>query len=179
VKAPVIESERIRLRGHTLHDLDACAAMWAMPEVTRFIGGKPSTRDETWSRLLRYAGSWSMLGYGYWLAEERTTGRLIGEVGFGNWQRDITPALDVPEMGWALLPWAQGKGLATEGVMAGLRWSDATYAEQTVTCIISPENTPSIRVAEKCGFREHARTLFKGDPTIIFRRSGSDARRTA
>jgi RimJ/RimL family protein N-acetyltransferase len=170
MKAPVVESERIRLRGHTLQDLDACAAMWAMPEVTRFIGGKTSTRDETWSRLLRYAGSWSMLGYGYWLAEERTTGRLIGEVGFGNWQRDITPALDVPEMGWALLPWAQGRGLATEGVMAGLGWSDANFARATVTCIISPENVPSIRVAEKCGFREHARTLFKGEPTIVFRR---------
>lgn len=144
--------------------------MWADPDVTRFIGGKPSTRDETWSRLLRYAGSWSLLGYGYFLAEEKDTGRLIGEVGFGNWQRDMTPKLDVPEMGWALQPWARGKGLATEGVMAALKWSDATFAPATVTCIISPDNPPSIRVAEKCGFREQARTHFKGDPTIIFRR---------
>ncbi len=143
--------------------------MWADPNVTRFIGGKPSTRDETWGRLLRYAGSWALLGYGYWLAEEKDTRRLVGEVGFGNWQRDISPALDVPEIGWALMPWAQGKGLATEGVMAAVCWSDATL-KGPLTCIISPENPPSIRVAEKCGFREHTRTHFKGDPTIIYRR---------
>lgn len=143
--------------------------MWADPDVTRFIGGKPSTRDETWGRLLRYAGSWALLGYGYWLAEEKDSRRLVGEVGFGNWQRDISPALDVPEIGWALMPWAQGKGLATEGVMAAVGWADATL-KGPLTCIISPENPPSIRVAEKCGFREHARTFFKGDPTIIYRR---------
>lgn len=169
MNAPVVETERIRLRAHRADDLDVCAAMWADPHVTRFIGGKPSTRDETWGRLLRYAGSWSMLGYGYWLAEEKASGRLIGEVGFGDWRRDISPALDAPEMGWALMPWAQGKGLATEGVTAGVAWADAALGGR-LACIISPENAPSIRVAEKCGFREHARTLFKGEPTIIFRR---------
>jgi RimJ/RimL family protein N-acetyltransferase len=169
MSAPVVETERLRLRGHVATDLDVCAAMWADANVTRFIGGKPSTRDETWGRLLRYAGSWSLLGYGYWLAEEKDTRRLVGEVGFGNWQRDITPALDVPEIGWALMPWAQGKGLATEGVKGAVAWADANL-RSTLTCIISPENTPSIRVAEKCGFREHARTFFKGDATIIYRR---------
>jgi RimJ/RimL family protein N-acetyltransferase len=169
MNAPVVETERLRLRGHRFDDLDACAAMWADPNVTRFIGGKPSTRDETWGRLLRYAGSWSLLGYGYWLVEAKDTGRLVGEAGFGNWQRDMTPALDAPEIGWALLPWAQGQGFATEAVKAAVAWADANL-RGPITCIISPDNAPSLRVAEKCGFREHARTVFKGDPTIIFRR---------
>ena len=55
---PVLETARMRLRGHVEADLDASAAMWGNPEVTRFIGGKAATRDETWSRLLRYAGLW-------------------------------------------------------------------------------------------------------------------------
>jgi len=37
-------------------------------------------------------------------------------------------------------------------------------------CIISPENAASIRVAQKCGFEEFARTAYKGSPTIIFKR---------
>jgi RimJ/RimL family protein N-acetyltransferase len=164
-----LETERLRLRGHVESDLDACAAMWANPEVTRFIGGKVATREETWGRLLRYAGLWSLLGYGYWLAEDKN-GRLVGEFGFGQWQREITPPLDVPEMGWALLPSAQGQGLATEGVRAALAWGDAKFAGAPVACIISPDNAPSLRVAEKCGFREVARTVFKGEPTIVLRR---------
>lgn len=166
---PVLETERLRLRGHVAGDLDASAAMWADPAVTRFIGGKSATREETWGRLLRYAGLWSLLGYGYWLAEERASGRLVGEFGFGRWERDITPPLDAPEMGWALMPWAQGRGLATEGVRAALAWADAKLGGP-LSCIISPDNAPSLRVAEKCGFRELARTTFKGEPTIVFRR---------
>jgi RimJ/RimL family protein N-acetyltransferase len=167
---PVIETARLRLRGHVESDLDACAEMWANPDVTRFIGGKVSTREETWGRLLRYAGLWSLLGYGYWLAEDKTNGRLAGEFGLSKWQREITPRLDIPEMGWALMPWAQGRGIATEGVKAALAWADAQFGGATVACIISPDNAPSLRVAEKCGFREFARTVFKGEPTIVFRR---------
>jgi RimJ/RimL family protein N-acetyltransferase len=168
---PVIETARLRLRGHVEGDLDACAAMWADPNVTRFIGGKVATREETWGRLLRYAGLWSLLGYGYWLAEDRESGRLVGEFGFAKWQREITPPLDAPEMGWALMPWAHGRGLAMEGATAVLAWGDGKFAGAPVACIISPDNAPSLRVAEKCGFREFARTTFKGEPTIIFRRA--------
>ena len=81
------------LRGHTAADLDAIAAMWADPEVTRHITGVPSTREESWARLLRYAGLWPLLGFGYWLVEDRATGRFLGEVGFANFQRDIEPVL--------------------------------------------------------------------------------------
>jgi RimJ/RimL family protein N-acetyltransferase len=35
-------------------------------------------------------------------------------------------------------------------------------------CIIAPENAPSIRVAEKCGYREFQRTTYKDNATIMF-----------
>ena len=41
----------------------------------------PATREEAWARLLRYAGHWALLGYGFWLVEDRTTGSFVGEVG--------------------------------------------------------------------------------------------------
>jgi RimJ/RimL family protein N-acetyltransferase len=62
---PVIETQRLILRGHRLEDFDALAAMWADPHVARFIGGKPATQEESWARLLRYAGHWRLLGFGY------------------------------------------------------------------------------------------------------------------
>jgi hypothetical protein len=44
------------------------------------------------------------------------------------------------------------------------------FAKQTTCCIISPDNLPSLRVAEKNGYVEATRTLYKGDPIIIFKR---------
>ena len=56
--APTLETERLRLRAHTLADFDNCAAMAMDPEVMRFLGGKPNTREECWMRMLRQSGMW-------------------------------------------------------------------------------------------------------------------------
>ena len=72
---PVLTTARLVMRGHRPSDLDASAAMWGDDAVGRHIGGKPSTREESWSRLLRYAGLWALLGFGYWLVEERKPAR--------------------------------------------------------------------------------------------------------
>ncbi len=168
---PVLETERLILRGHRLEDFEACVAMWGDAGVTRFIGGKPFTREETWSRLLRYAGHWAHLGFGFWAIEEKASGAFMGELGFAEFKRDIKPSLEgMPEAGWALVAAAHGKGYATEALRAALAWGDKKFAGRTVCCIISPENAASIRVAEKCGFREFARTTYKGSPTVIFKR---------
>jgi len=42
VEVPVIETERLRLRGSRPEDFADSAAMWADPEVTRYIGGWPT-----------------------------------------------------------------------------------------------------------------------------------------
>lgn len=168
--APVIETGRLVLRGHVKADLDDCAAMWGDPEVTRFIGGKPSTREEVWARLLRYVGHWQAMDYGFWTVREKDGGRFIGEVGFADFKRTMTPSFgDTPEMGWALSPAAQGRGYASEAVGAALAWGDARFGGGRVTCMISPDNAPSLRVAEKMGFREFARTDYHG-PIILFER---------
>lgn len=171
MNVPVIETERLVLRGHRLEDFATVAAMWADPMVTRFIGGRASTREESWARLMRYVGHWSLLGYGYWAVEVKGEGRHIGDVGFADWKRDIVPSLDgMPESGWAFAAEAHGRGVATEAVRAALAWGDKNFGGKVTTCIISPDNTPSIRVAEKCGYREFCRGDFKGSPTVQFRR---------
>ena len=166
---PIIETERLILRGHRPDDFADSLALWTDPEVTRFIGGKPSTREEVWSRLLRYAGHWALLGFGYWVVTEKETGRFLGEVGFADFRREIEPSLDgVPEIGWVIAPSSQGRGYATEAVRAAIAWSEEHLGSPRTACIIAPENQPSIRVAEKCGYREFCRTTYKDKPTIMF-----------
>lgn len=171
---PSLETERLTLRGHTPADYDESAAMWGDPLVTRYIGGRPSTPEESWTRVLRYAGMWALLGYGYWVVRERGSGRFVGEVGLADFRREITPALDgAPEAGWVLAPWAHGRGLATEALRAALSWGDAHLAAPRTVCLIAPENAASLRVAGKCGYRELARGTYKGEATIICERRRS------
>ncbi len=171
-----IKTARLTLRPHSLADQAECAAMWGDPAVTRFIGGRPASPEDVWNRLLRYGGLWSLLGYGYWAIRERTTGRFVGEVGFADFHRDITPSLDgAMEMGWVLAPWAHGQGFATEAVNAALAWRSARPGSESrmpprVVCIISPENTASMKVAEKCGFRAIVQTTYKEHATIVYER---------
>lgn len=168
---PVIETPRLLLRGHTPGDFAAARSLWGDAGVTRFIGGSPLKPEDVWGRLLRYAGLWSMLGFGFWLVEERGSGAFVGEVGLHELQRDTTPSFaGTPEAGWALMPSAHGKGYAGEAVSAMLGWADARGIGRTV-CIIAPENTPSIRVAEKLGYRLFADGTYKGNPTRIFERT--------
>lgn len=167
-----IDTERLTLRVHRLEDFPDSLALWGDPMVTRYIGGRPFKEEEVWQRLLRYAGHWSLLGFGYWVVRERGSGRFVGEAGFANGRRQLEPSFgDAPESGWALAPWAHGKGYATEAVRAVLAWGEARFGPgRRTVCMISPENLPSLRVAAKCGYREYARTTYHDDPTILFER---------
>ena len=168
---PVIQTDRLILRPHRLGDFDALADMWADPDVARFIGGKPSTRDESWARLLRYVGHWPLMGFGYWAVEWRDGGTYLGDVGFADWHRVITPSIEgLPEGGWVLAPAAHGRGVATEAVQAAVAWADRHLGDRDTTCIINLDNAASVRVALKCGYREHALSDFKGTPVMQYRR---------
>lgn len=168
---PVIETERLRLRGHRAADLDACAAMWADPLVTRHIGGRPFSREEVWSKILRYVGHWSLLGFGYWAIEDKASGQFLGEGGFAEFKRDVRPSIEgMPEIGWALVPSAHGKGLATEAVRALCAWADQHFAPTRTVCMIDPENIASAWVAKKCGYLEFQRATYKDHQTVLYRR---------
>jgi RimJ/RimL family protein N-acetyltransferase len=145
--------------------------MWSDPAVVRHIGGKPSTEEEVWSRLLRYAGLWSVLGFGYWAVRDRAGGQFLGDVGLADFRRDISPRLaEVPEIGWALAPAAQGRGVATEAVQAVIAWADRELAFDATTCLIDPENAPSLRVAHKCGYQARVAATYRGHATLILDR---------
>jgi RimJ/RimL family protein N-acetyltransferase len=171
MQIPVIDTARLILRGHCVDDLTACAAMWGDERVTRHISLTPSSAQESWARILRYAGLWALLGFGYWAVEEKSSGRFAGDVGFADFKREIKPSFDgAPEIGWVLAPWAHSKGYASEAVAAVHEWAARVLKPARIVCMISPDNAASLRVAQKAGYREYARTTYQDRPTILLER---------
>jgi len=171
VAVPVVETERLRLRGHRVQDLAACAAMWAEEGVTRFIGGRPLTEEETWARMLRHAGHWALLGFGSWVVEERGTGRFLGEAGLAEWRRAIEPPIaGRREAGWVFAAAAQGKGYASEAMRAVLAWGEARFGDGRSVCLIAPGNAASLKLAGRLGYVEERRAVFRGEETVVLGR---------
>jgi RimJ/RimL family protein N-acetyltransferase len=68
-------------------------------------------------------------------------------------------SIEEPELAYELLPWAHGHGYATEAAGALL---DAAFAtgRRRIWATIGSWNAPSLRVAEKLGFRlDHSTTV--------------------
>ena len=168
---PVIETARLRLRPLSANDLDTWATVTSNPEVVRYLGGTLLSREETWRRILATAGSWTILGYGYWAVEAKDEPRMIGHVGFADFKRGLTPSIEgLPEMGWVFALQAQGRGYASEAVAAALDWADATLKASDIVAIIDHANSGSIRVAEKAGFAKREEAQYRSAPILLFRR---------
>jgi RimJ/RimL family protein N-acetyltransferase len=170
--APTLETERLILRAFKPEDLEPLAAIWAKPEVVRFIGGNPLGREDTWRRSLAACGQWPYTGFGYWIVEEKSDGRVVGQLGFSDFKRDMQPSIEgEPELGYVFDPSVHGQGIAYEGCKAAVDWADATLNAPSYPAIISPENTPSIRLAEKLGFEREPDATYRGETIALFRRT--------
>ena len=169
--APLIETARVRLRPFRSDDLDAQAAALGDPEIVRHLGGNTYSREDSWRRMLCAPGMWALLGYGYWAVERREDGLWLGQVGFGDFKRDMEPSIEgLPEMGWIFGVHAQGQGYASEAAAAALRWADQSLKAPEIVAIIDPDNAPSIRVAEKSGFGERCDARYRDETILLFRR---------
>lgn len=168
---PELLTARLRLRQPRVADFANSLALWQDPRVTRFIGGRPQTREDVWGRLLRYIGHWQALGFGYWVVETIDGHRFVGEVGLADYRRETTPSFaGTPEAGWVINPDEHGQGFATEAAAAALAWRDATLPGDETVAIIEPGHAASLRIAEKLGFRAEGSVQYHGAPITLLRR---------
>lgn len=158
-----LETERLILRMWREDDFEPYAELCAVPEVMRYIGGKPYSRLEAWRHMAYLIGHWHLRGYGHWAVEEKASGDFLGRIGFLNpagW-----PAF---EIGWTLGRQYWGKGYASEGARCALEYAFDTLDKEHVISLIHPENQGSIRVAERLGEKPEGKTEVLGIPVIIY-----------
>jgi RimJ/RimL family protein N-acetyltransferase len=170
----MIETSRLILRPHALKDFEPWYAMFSDEELFRFIGAPKLSPEDAWNRLLRYAGHWSLLGFGLFAVFERASGQFIGEVGHADFHRGLGPRFDgFPEAAWILARSAHGQGFASEAVAAAHRWIDQRHGPARTVCIINPDNVSSLQLAARFGYKVFDNCVYKGRACAMFERLAS------
>jgi RimJ/RimL family protein N-acetyltransferase len=154
---PTLRTERLVLRAFRATDIDAWAAMEANPEVRRYRGNNPRTRNEAWAAMEIILGQWALRGYGVFALGRVHDGAFIGSCGV------LHPA-DWPEaeLAYALAQEFWGQGLAAEAVAAARDWAVARHGFSRLASFIVPGNSRSIRVAEKLGATREGMAMLRG-----------------
>ena len=129
---------------------DYLAMVNDMENVERFLGGphEPYTEGQelAWvrSKLEEKAAVFSMI--------EKSSGQFIGNIEL----MDVNDARG--ELGIAVTAGMQNRGYGTEAVSALAAYAAERLGLKRILLRTDPENVRAIRVYEKCGFREYART---------------------
>ncbi|MDX6299750.1 MAG: hypothetical protein QOF53_964 [Nocardioidaceae bacterium] len=160
-----LRTERLDLRPHREDDLDDLLGFHSLPEVVRYVPWPVRDREQTRAALhvkltqdaLRAPGEWLVLAM-----ELRETRRVVGEV-LLKWASDVSRQ---GELGFALHPDAQGRGLAEEAAQAVLRLGFEELGLHRISAVCIAPNDRSARLLTRLGMRQegHLRdsVLFKG-----------------
>lgn len=156
---PTLETERLILRPPIQADFDGFVEMCAEEDTMRFLGGAQPPAG-AWRQMATIAGSWAMLGYGFFSVIEKASGKWIGRLGpwrpgglQGDWPGN--------EVGYGVNRYARGKGFAGEGATAAMNWAFEHLGWDEVIHCIAAENADSIKLATRLGSRwlRHDRLL--------------------
>jgi RimJ/RimL family protein N-acetyltransferase len=142
--APVLTTARLTLRQPQLADFEHWAVFFASDRSVH--EGGPKDRLGAWQHWAADVALWTLRGYGPFGVEDRATGAYLGEVGI--YHGEGYPA---PELGWFVVPEAEGRGVALEAAGAVLDWVRNSFDWPHITNIISPDNARSIALGLRLG----------------------------
>jgi ribosomal-protein-alanine N-acetyltransferase len=144
-----IETDRLILRDWEDSDIEPFSAINKDKEVMRYFP-RTLTDEESISLYNRIIAEFKEYGYGLFAVQEKSTNAFIGFIGFhrATFEADFTPCI---EIGWRLAKEAWGKGYATEGARACLRYGFDQLGFEEVCSFTALINDPSKNVMGKIG----------------------------
>lgn len=155
-----LHTPRLRLEPFADHHLDGLHAMNRRPEVMRYLGGQPETREQTQAGIDRVRRSWAVLGASWWALVELQSGRVAGAGCVQYLRREAEPPVDLAslrenpmEIGWRLHPDFWRQGLATEAARTMAAYAFRAFPIAELLAVRDPENLESGRVMDRLGMR--------------------------
>lgn len=146
----LLETERLVLRRYERDDLDRLTRLNADPEVMRYIGdGSLRDREQTRAGIARAQRIYDLYpGLGFWVAEEKPKRNFVGVFAL-----IYIPKTVEVEVGYRLVKSAWGRGLATDGARALVRYGLFELGLDRVVGLTHQENDPSKQVLMKAGLQ--------------------------
>ena len=160
---PIIETERLRLRGWEERDFPAYAAFRADPAHQAYLGDT-MIEAEAWDHFCSDLGVWALRGYGIFAMANKAGDRAIGYTGL--W---FPPDIEEPELCWSLFPGQTGHGYATEAATAARSWAYGALGWPPLMSLIHPDNLASKAVAKRLGAVFERETTLGGAPRHLYR----------
>lgn len=147
---PPIRSERLELRELTVEDAPFILELLNDPDWLRYIGDRGvRTLDDAIGYIDKGPRkSYLEHRHGLFAVELLETAATIGLCGI--LKRET---LELPDLGFAFLPLARGRGYAIEAARAALADAERRLGIGKIAAITSLDNRASIRLLEACGFR--------------------------
>lgn len=150
---PYLETPRLRLRPLRPSDWEAIIALRGNPESMRYIPRPMITDKEGALSMIEMIQQKIDEGTGInWVITEKGGDEMLGIIGHYR----MKPEHFRSEIGYMILPKAQGKGIATEAIQALLVYGFEQLHLHSVEAVIDPQNSASIRLIEKLGFVKEA-----------------------
>lgn len=154
---------RLVLRHWRVADRESFARLNRDPAVMEFVAG-PLSAKESDKRANEIEAHFQQYSFGKWAAELRESEQFIGYVGLEvvNFNAPFMPSVPTPcvEIGWRLAREYWGRGLATEGARAAVRYAFNDLGLPAIISFTVPANLRSIRVMEKLGMTRDPRDDF-------------------
>lgn len=177
---PTLSGRRVRLRPWRGEDVDAVVAACQDPEIQRWTQVPvPYRRSDAEGFVSDLASSEWAAGGGLFAVEPLAGGSLVGSVGL------FPPAEGVGEAGYWTAAGSRGQGFTAEALRLLAAWALDDRGLHRIELHVDPENTGSVRVAERAGFRAEGlirkRFLHRGVPTdfVLYALLDSDPRPVA
>jgi RimJ/RimL family protein N-acetyltransferase len=170
-----VTTERLALRRWRDEDLDDLSAIFAKPEVWWYPDQRGRDADETRAFLEQRIEMWETRGWSQWAVEQREDRRLIGFLGLEppTFLPEVMPTVEV---GWRLDTDVWGRGLATEGGRAALRFGFEVLDLPEIVSIYEPDNVASGRVMQHLGMHVDRDTAHPalGVPLRVYKLLGAE-----
>lgn len=143
-----LETERLRIRALTIIDAGFMMQLMNTPTWIKHIGNRNIKDKTTASNYIanNIIKSYSINGFGLFLVTQKKDNQSVGICGIVKRE-----GLTIPDLGFALMPNFEGKGIATEASKAVVKYAKESLQLTQLAGITKPENIASIRVLEKVG----------------------------
>ena len=160
-----IETPRLVIRPFTLDDLEQLAAIFAHPEVMRFIGDGPISEQEAVEWLERWMSVVERTGFGHLAVTLRGSGAVIGRC--GPVMRELPIGREI-EVSYLLAREHWGCGYATEAAAAVRDHAFGELGQQRVVSLVAQGNSASEGVARRIGMLVDGSLEFHGRPCNVW-----------